>query len=406
VVLERVAERTYLCRYNGANVGPIANKAFVTWASVYPTCFVIPAKLKQRPTDEVHGLHALSISFATDVERELDVLLHRDLATTDLIKTKPAGAAHVDESAIVAASSKYRLRMQERCLDDVAALDEVCAIAEVLPMETHDDQARIVMAATSPLSVSGGRRFAFEGEGEIVGVGDTGFDTGDENNCHAAFGNRVLRLYDMGRGSADDPNGHGTHVCGSVLGDGTVAGAPVQGTVPKANLVVQSWFNGHDLQGRASFACIPANFNGIFGEPFRVDGVRVHTNSWGVPNPGNEYTVHAREIDEFAFKNPEMVVLFSAGNIGVDRFPTPPDGRFDLGQIGAQADAKNCITVRASENLRRDLEITYGRLDGTSFPRPPINDDLYADNPVPCWDQYGNTTDSRLLCHPPRKSYP
>jgi serine protease AprX len=381
VVLERVAERTYLCRYDANEVELLASRDFVTWSSVYPTCFVVPAKLKQKPGDEVHGLHALAGSFKTSVQRELDVLLHRDLGTTEVIKAKLADAAHVDAGVIVDAKSKYRLRMQERYLDDVAKIDEVYAIAEVVPMETHNDQARIVMAATSPFSVSGGGRFAFEGKGEVIGVGDTGFDTGDAAHCHAAFGDRVLRLYDMGRGSADDPNGHGTHVCGSVLGDGMVAGARVQGTAPRANLVVQSWFDGHDLAGRASLARIPANFNDIFDGPFRDDGVRVHTNSWGVPNPGNEYTVHAREVDEFAFKHPEMVILFSAGNSGVDRFPTPPDGRVDLGQIGAQAAAKNCITVGASENFRRDLEITYGRLNATSFPRPPITDDLYADNP-------------------------
>jgi len=38
---------------------------------------------------------------------------------------------------------------------------------------------------------------------------------------HPAFKGRVLKLYPLGKpGDASDSDGHGTHVCGSLLGDG------------------------------------------------------------------------------------------------------------------------------------------------------------------------------------------
>jgi subtilisin family serine protease len=83
----------------------------------------------------------------------------------------------------------------------------------------------------------------FEGENQVVAVADTGFDVGSTTNVHPAFQGRVARLYALGRpNNANDPNGHGTHVAGSVLGDGisTVLGMAIRGTAPRAQLVLQA----------------------------------------------------------------------------------------------------------------------------------------------------------------------
>jgi hypothetical protein len=82
-----------------------------------------------------------------------------------------------------------------------------------------------------------------------VAVADTGFDTGSRINVHPAFKGRVKKLYGLGRpGISDDPHGHGTHVAGSVLGDGVSATeGNIRGTAPKARLVLQSIL---DAQGR------------------------------------------------------------------------------------------------------------------------------------------------------------
>ena len=61
----------------------------------------------------------------------------------------------------------------------------------------------------------------FEGAGEVVAVADNGFDRGHITNTHQAFEGRVLTIYPMSKiPLVNDFNGHGTHVCGLVLGDG------------------------------------------------------------------------------------------------------------------------------------------------------------------------------------------
>ena len=112
-----------------------------------------------------------------------------------------------------------------------------------------------------------------------MAVADTGFDKGSITNVHPAFTGRVVKLYrSVARGKTDDPDGHGTHVCGSVLGDGNSPsmGGVIQGTAPKARLVMQSLLDtGGGLGG------IPDDLHDLFEPPYYNDKARVHTNSWG-----------------------------------------------------------------------------------------------------------------------------
>lgn len=78
------------------------------------------------------------------------------------------------------------------------------------------------------------------------------------------------------RQSATDPDGHGTHVCGSVLGDETsaITGERIQGAAPKATLVMQSL-----LDKRGGLGGIPSNLGDLFLPPYKDQGARIHTNS-------------------------------------------------------------------------------------------------------------------------------
>ncbi|MBQ9432340.1 MAG: S8 family serine peptidase [Kiritimatiellae bacterium] len=76
------------------------------------------------------------------------------------------------------------------------------------------------------------------GKGQTVGVCDGGLDTGNLETLHRDVRGRVTAMFDVcGDGNLADPNGHGTHVAGSVLGNGTESDGEIKGVAYEANLV-------------------------------------------------------------------------------------------------------------------------------------------------------------------------
>jgi serine protease AprX len=213
------------------------------------------------------------------------------------------------------------------------------------------------------------------GKGQVVAVGDTGVDS-----THPAFAGsgRIKATIPLGRPrTTNDPDGHGTHVCGSVLGnDELQGGGRIAGTAPEAQLVMQSL-----LDSRGGLGGIPDDLEDLFG-PAYDQGARCHNNSWGSVQPGLPYDESCREIDQFVIEHPDMLICFAAGNDGVDQ---DRNGVIDLRQVGSQAVAKNILTIGASENDRPELTVAYGvRPGGGTDPRyaaRPIFGDRYADNP-------------------------
>ena len=201
------------------------------------------------------------------------------------------------------------------------------------------------------------------GEGQIVSVADTGIDM---NNCFFAQpGGAPINTVDMSRpkvvahlvgqcntcggefgcsglcaDGADKHNGHGTHVAGSVAGR---APGPPQNTnngiAPLAKLIIQ------DIEDDQQMMNTPDELGQLF-EPAYNLGSRIHTNSWGCslpegspPDACNVYGTSEQEIDEFVKLNPEMLVLFAAGNDGT----AAPSGT-----VGSPATCKNCLAVGAT----------------------------------------------------------
>ncbi len=237
------------------------------------------------------------------------------------------------------------------------------------------------------------------GAGETVAIADTGLDTGSTTTISADFAGRIVSTYDLGRNKKwDDPNGHGTHVAGSVLGAGVLSGSnpathsyagSFAGVAPEASLVFQSI-----LDNAGNLGGLPADLNQLFQPPYN-DGARIHTNSWGAAVAG-VYNTDSRNVDLFTWNHPDMTILFAAGNEGVD---TDSNGVIDQDSIDSPGTAKNCITVGASESYRfTGAQGTYGGYWPSDFPANPIKNDLLSNNAsgIVAFSSRGPTNDGRI----------
>ena len=252
--------------------------------------------------------------------------------------------------------ARLTVRLPASALAAAAALSGVAWIEPVYPYKLANDAARGIMGVHMAWSrVSG-----LYGAGQIVAVADTGLDTGNTSTLSDDFEGRLAVAYALGRPNDwSDDNGHGTHVAGSVLGNGALSGSnpaghsynsSFAGVAPEASLVFQSV-----AASDGSLSGIPADLNNLFQPPYS-DGARVHTNSWGAPTGGTQqqptwggYTMESRAADEFAWNHRQMTILFAAGNSGVD---ADNNGVVDPDSIASPGTAKNVITVGASESFR------------------------------------------------------
>ncbi|MCX6349034.1 MAG: S8 family serine peptidase, partial [Candidatus Aureabacteria bacterium] len=249
--------------------------------------------------------------------------------------------------------TKLRVKAPLSAVEKIAAIDGVKWVERAPRWVLYNNKAGGVVQARTPWNTGG-----FFGAGQVVGVADTGLDKGssDPASLHDDFedgsgGSRVLAIVNWSSATADFV-GHGTHVSGTILGNGAKSGSTpaarvfpstcYAGMAPEASLVVQ---NLADTNG--SLAGLPDDLNILFAQA-HAGGARVHNNSWGAMGAG-EYGSMSEDVDEFASANQDFLIVFAAGNDGVD---SNFDGVIDLFSVGPPATAKNCITVGATENDR------------------------------------------------------
>lgn len=218
-ILEYASENTYLCEYKPSDLQKIRELPFISFANIYNEQFKVEGRLKG-----VRGTQQLS-SIVDEVDRHdendshnVEIIFHSGFPVNDEVLTDLSTKSGVDKSDFKINGHKVRAVVKHKNLVKVAEIDGVKAVQEVHKMTIFNCKAAEVIGAYPTID---GFTSPFQGEGQTVLVGDTGFDLGDETDCLPAFKDRVVKLWALGRpGKSDDPHGHGTHVAGSVLGDG------------------------------------------------------------------------------------------------------------------------------------------------------------------------------------------
>jgi PGF-pre-PGF domain-containing protein len=239
--------------------------------------------------------------------------------------------------------NRIRVNIAKTKIPDIARINGVSWIEKYVKPVIMNDVASNITKTYSVRNTHG-----LTGAGEIVAVADTGLDTGvNDNTMHADIRGRILALHAWwsveGDSGAEDNNGHGTHVTGSILGNGFQSNGKYAGMAPEASLVFQAMqYDGPNPSMKDGGFYIPDDLSPLFQEAY-TDGAKIHSNSWGSDDPVlyGSYTPDSQDVDSFMWNNPDMLIVFAAGNEGSGDNTVIPPGT-----------AKNAIAVGASENLR------------------------------------------------------
>ncbi len=234
------------------------------------------------------------------------------------------------------------------------------------------------------------------GQNQVVGISDTGLDTGDMSTIAADFTPAVSSTVAFGYGSTSwaDHVGHGTHVSGTVAGRGLLSNGQLRGSAYDSKIVMESLWSEeyHTLT-------VPKDLGELFQKSYD-SGARIHSNSWGDPEKRGVYDAEAGQVDQFMWDHPDMLVLFAAGNDGAD---LDKDGRVDPGSVSSPATAKNIIAVGASENLVNSggIQKRAGEVcpaTGCLWPAEPLASDTFSNNAdgLAAFSSRGPTQDGRM----------
>ena len=379
-IFDYIPDFAFIVRMDPTEEDTVCALSHVRWIGIYQPCYRISqsaldktfTKGKEAAEAETPGvLLRITVFPGEDLDRIKSEITALDGMILDEVTTGWKSTLKVEVSS-----------------DRIANLPAIPGVKWVEPWpkwRLHNDKSTDVMNIRTPRNTHG-----LYGAGQTVGVCDTGLDQGSASpaDLHDDFedgsgGSRVTQIFDRAEDGADDVNsGHGTHVAGSVLGNGAESGSDPSsktfpsncfaGMAPKASLVFQA------VQDNLTelLSGLPSDLNILFSQADGA-GANLHTNSWGSSVSGM-YSSNSQDVDEYMWSHKDFLILFSAGNDGIDM---DGEGVVDLYSLVEPATAKNCLTVGASEGNRPSLTSTWGGWWPLDYSVNPIYFDRLADDP-------------------------
>lgn len=319
----------------------------------------------------------------------LDIILHREEDKNEVF----GFLEQLGIEVIGTYRSRIRITLPARSVRDknLAGNKYIQAIYEYIPPQLHNDIARQLIGIET--SSPGNLVISETGLGEIIGVADTGIDLE-----HPDLKSNIIDAVSWGRkenNDTSDAHGHGTHVTGSIVGDGTASGGKIKGMAPGAKVFFQSLLNDKGL-----LANFDLKLQELFMEAYN-HGARIHNNSWGSAAKAR-YTIDSKIVDDFVFEHPEMLIVISAGNEGICKVGRQGEkGYVGFGSVGSPATTKNGLCVGASRNKRTAggyASATYGKIWPDKFTDPPTSNELISGDPdsIAAFSSRGRCDDFRM----------
>ena len=256
------------------------------------------------------------------------------------------------------------LKAPRSTLGAIASLDGVLTVESIAPRRMANDLTRVLLGADSSATnqMMNTNIHNLSGEDILVNLNDTGVD-----EDHPGFSRE--RLISGDSADRDDPSGHGTHIAGTIAGNGaespvitnalgSLTNANFHGMAPKASLYVLRvdlaagpLISDEFLQEAAA----EYNYVHYVNQQGETNTPLLSNNSWNYRNI-REYDSSAASYDAAvrdALPEKEgdqpILYVFSAGKVQV-RNQQGQGGESD--SISSPATAKNVITVGAIETLR------------------------------------------------------
>jgi hypothetical protein len=377
-VFDYIPDYAFIIRMNSGDEQVVGTLPHVRWLGIFQPTY----RISQQALDKMYT------KAGEPVEGEVP---HEDLRITvfpgeDIGRIKSGITAlggTVTDTSTTSWKTTLKAKIPANRIGDLTLIPGIKWVEPIPTWKPFNDVSTDIMNVRTPRETHG-----LYGEGQTVGICDTGLDRGltDPANLHDDFedgsGNsRVIRIFDrVGDGANDVNSGHGTHVAGSVLGNGKQTPpsepTPFAGIAPEANLI----FQAAEANATGDLSGIPVDLNALFSQADSA-GADLHTNSWGSAMNGM-YTSYSEDVDEYIWDNPDFLILFAAGNEGIDQ---DGDGVIDLYSLGGPATAKNCLTVGASEGNRPNgvgYDFAWGNFHPYEYSTDPIFSDHLSDDPA------------------------
>ena len=294
-----------------------------------PTDPVSFARAVVRRLNEPNGTNGAAAAYSTLASGVGDLTATARVASRDkvFVEVSPSRA-----SAAMAWASKLRvaLRVEPRYVASISNGEAIVVL------QTGGEGAVVASESeATPLWNAG-----ISGEGQIVGVGDTG---ADRRNCFLSGESKFVMYRSVVNDADGTPNdtdeqGHGTHVVGSIAGSTTTTTRDDHDGIARRARIAFT-----DMSGSEGGLVTTSDMGDGYYAHARDVGARVHSDSWGYST--TTYPTASRETDEFAWNHKTFLPLFAVGNSGLDDV-------HGLETFKAPSNAKNALAVGVTMSPR------------------------------------------------------